>query len=132
MALECEGGDFYGRVVDRFVQQAIRGEPITVYGDGKQTRSFTYVKDTVTALLMLILKGKEGEIYNIGNDEEISILDLAYEVKRVCKSSSEIQFKTIPEDEPMRRAADIKKITELGFTHSFSLEEGIKNMSIFK
>lgn len=125
------GGDFYGRVVDRFVQQAIRGEPITVYGDGKQTRSFTYVKDTVTALLMLILRGKEGEVYNIGNDKEISILDLAYEVKRVCKSSSEIQFKTIPDDEPKRRAADIKKITELGFTHSFSLEEGIKNMAIF-
>ena len=125
------GGDFYGRVVDRFVQQAIRGEPITVYGDGKQTRSFTYVTDTVAALLMLILKGNEGEVYNIGNDKEISILDLAYEVKKVCKSSSEIQFKTIPEDEPMRRAADIKKITELGFTHSISLEEGIKNMAIF-
>ena len=82
-------GDFYGRVVDRFVQQAIRGEPITVYGDGKQTRSFTYVTDTVAALLMLILKGNEGEVYNIGNDKEISILDLAYEVKRVCKSSSD-------------------------------------------
>lgn len=125
------GGDFYGRVVDRFVQQAIKEEPITVYGDGKQTRSFTYIKDTVAALVMLILKGKEGEVYNVGNDKEMCILDLANEVKRVCKSGSEIQFKPIPEDEPKRRAADIGKLRGLGFMHSVSLSEGITQMAMF-
>ena len=86
------GGDFYGRVVDRFIQQAIHGDPITVYGDGKQTRSFSYVSDVVEAVVILLNKGKSGEVYNIGNDAETSIIDFASMVRRICKSSSKIEF----------------------------------------
>ncbi|QRF74998.1 dTDP-glucose 4,6-dehydratase [Thermoplasmatales archaeon] len=123
------GGDFYGRVVDRFVQQAIAGIPITIYGDGKQTRSFTYVADSVNALETLIINGKHGEVYNVGNDVETTILDLANEVKRICKSSSPIKFMDLPDYEPRRRSADITKIKNLGFQHKVSLPEGIEKMA---
>ena len=86
------GGDFYGRVVDRFIQQAIKGEPITVYGDGNQTRSFTYVSDCIEAVYLLIKRGTIGEVYNVGNDMETRILDLAKLVKAVADSDSEIKF----------------------------------------
>ena len=123
------GGDFYGRVVDIFVQQAIAGASITVYGDGKQTRSFTYISDSVHALETLISQGALGEVYNVGNDNETTILDLAYEVKRICNSNSPIEFKDLPEDEPRRRSADISRIRKLGFHHMVSLSKGIENMA---
>ena len=123
------GGDFYGRVVDRFVQQAMAGAPITVYGDGKQTRSFSYVSDSVQALETLIFHGGTGEVYNIGNDKETTILDLANEVKRICNSKSPVEFRDLPEDEPRRRSADISRIRKLGFHHMVSLSEGIENMA---
>lgn len=122
------GGDFYGRVLDRFIQQAIGDKPITVYGDGMQTRSFTYVSDSIDAIMLLLKKGKNGEVYNIGNDREIKILELAQMVKRICGSNSPIVFGSIPEDEPKRRSADISKIRKLGFTHRIDLESGIRNM----
>jgi UDP-glucuronate decarboxylase len=71
------GGDFYGRVIDRFIKQALKNDPITIYGDGEQTRSFTYVSDTVDAINLIIHQGKIGEIYNIGNDMEIQIIEVA-------------------------------------------------------
>lgn len=80
------GGNFYGRVVDRFIQQAINEEPLTLYGNGNQTRSFTYVSDAVQAILLLLKKGSPGEIYNVGNDNEIKILELADKVISMCKS----------------------------------------------
>lgn len=123
------GGDFYGRVVDRFIQQAVHGEPITVYGDGKQTRSFSYVNDSVEAVRILLELGKSGEIYNIGNDEEISIIDFAALVRRICNSASKIEFRPLPDDEPMRRSADISKIRGLGFKHSIDLSNGIAKMA---
>ncbi len=119
------GGDFYGRVVDRFIQQAINNEPLTVYGDGSQTRSFTYVQDTVDGVLTTIEKGKIGEVYNIGNDKETTIVDLAHIVKNISGSSSEIEFMELPENDPKRRAADITKIRGLGWFPKISLEEGI-------
>ena len=122
------GGDFYGRVIDRFIQQAMRGEPITVYGDGSQTRSFTYVSDTIDGVMTAITKGKEGEVYNIGNDSETRIVDLAKLVRNLAKSASEIQFKDLPENDPNRRAADITKMRELGWGPKISLEEGITNI----
>lgn len=122
------GGDFYGRVIDRFVQQAMHNEPITVYGDGSQTRSFTYVSDTTDGVIALIKQGKEGQVYNIGNYSETSILELAKLVKRLTKSDSEICFKTIPENDPKRRAADITKIKQLGWNPKISLENGIKTI----
>ena len=123
------GGDFYGRVIDRFVRQAQNNEPITIYGDGTQTRSFTYVSDAVSAILMLIDKGNLGEIYNIGSDSEIEIIKLADVVRRVLHSSSEIKFLPLPEHDPKRRAADITKIKKLGYLPKISLENGIKLMA---
>ncbi len=122
------GGDFYGRVIDRFIQQAMHNEPITVYGDGSQTRSFTYVSDTIDGVMTAITRGKEGEVYNIGNDSETSIVDLAKLVRNLAKSASEIQFKDLPENDPKRRAADITKMRELGWGPKISLEEGITNI----
>ena len=122
------GGDFYGRVIDRFIQQAMSSEPITVYGDGSQTRSFTYVSDTIDGVMTAITKGKEGEVYNIGNDSETRIVDLAKLVRNLAKSASEIQFKDLPENDPNRRAADITKMRELGWGPKISLEEGITNI----
>ncbi|MCL4480603.1 MAG: NAD-dependent epimerase/dehydratase family protein [Candidatus Thermoplasmatota archaeon] len=121
------GGDFYGRVVDRFIQQAMHNEPITVYGDGLQTRSFTYVSDTIDGVMAAITKGKEGEVYNIGHDSETTIVELARLVKRLAKSYSEIHFKDLPENDPRRRAADITKMRKLGWQPMISLEEGITN-----
>ncbi|MCL4341718.1 MAG: NAD-dependent epimerase/dehydratase family protein [Candidatus Thermoplasmatota archaeon] len=122
------GGDFYGRVIDRFIQQAMHNESITVYGDGSQTRSFTYVSDTIDGVMAAITKGKEGEVYNIGNDSETSILDLAKLVKKLTKSSSDIRFEDLPENDPKRRAADITKMRKLGWEPKISLEEGITNI----
>ena len=121
------GGDFYGRVVDRFIQQAMHNEPITVYGDGTQTRSFTYVSDTIDGVMAAITKGKEGEVYNIGNDSETTIVELARLVKKLANSRSEIHFKDLPENDPRRRAADITKMRNLGWQPRISLEEGITN-----
>ena len=123
------GGDFYGRVIDRFVRQGQNNEPLTIYGDGSQTRSFTYVSDAVLAILMLIEKGKHGEIYNVGSDNEIEILKLAGIVKEVLNSSSEIKFLPLPEHDPKRRAADITKIKKLGYKPKVSLQDGIKLMA---
>ncbi len=122
------GGDFYGRVIDRFIQQAMHNEPITVYGDGSQTRSFTYVSDTIDGVMTAITKGKVGEIYNIGNDKETRIVDLAKLVRKLAKLSSEIRFKDLPENDPKRRAADITKMRKLGWEPKISLEEGITNI----
>jgi len=122
------GDDLYGRVVDRFVNQAISNKPITVYGDGKQTRSFTYISDTVDGILTVIERGRASEIYNIGSDKEIEILELAHIVKRVTGSKSEIIFKPLPEGDPRRRAADITKIRALGWSPKISIEEGIRLM----
>ena len=123
------GGDFYGRVIDRFVRQAQNNESLTIYGDGSQTRSFTYVSDAVLAILMLIEKGTLGEIYNVGSDNEIEILKLAGIVKEVLNSSSEIKFLPLPEHDPKRRAADITKIKKLGYKPEVSLQDGIKLMA---
>ncbi len=122
------GGDFYGRVVDRFIQQAMNGEPLTIYGNGNQTRSFTYVSDAVQAISLLLAKGSPGEIYNVGNDKEIKILELSDKVISVCKSSSSKLFLPLPESDPLRRSADISKLRSLGFTHRVSLEKGLLNI----
>jgi UDP-glucuronate decarboxylase len=122
------GGEFYGRVIDRFIQQALAGVPITVYGNGTQTRSFTYVSDSAEALFALIKSGKEGEVYNVGNDKETTVIELARNVKKLCNSDSLIEFHPLPDDDPLRRAADISKLKGLGFEHKVSLSEGLSRM----
>ena len=110
----------YGMVIPNFVQQAIAGQPIRVFGDGQQTRSFTYVGDVVNALVGLAGEARAvGQVFNIGNPEEISMLELADRVKRVTGSSSPIEL--VPYDEAYgpgfedmrRRVPDISKVEQL-------------------
>ena len=121
-------GELYGRVVDRFVDQALRGAPLTVYGDGKQTRAFTHVNDTVNGILRVTEHGVSGEAYNIGSDTETSIIDLARLVVEAVGSRSTLEFYPIPQDDSRRRAADISKVKANGWSPSIGITEGLKLM----
>jgi UDP-glucose 4-epimerase len=120
----------YGMVLPNFVQSALLGKPITVYGDGTQTRSFTHVKDVVKALIKLMEEPKaEGDVFNVGNDHEISIKDLAMKVKDMTKSPSQIEFVPYekaygPGFEDMeRRCPNIEKLAQLtGFKPNLDLD----------
>lgn len=130
----------YGMVVPRFVQQALQGEPITVYGDGKQTRTFTHVKDAIGAILKLAEHpGAIGEIFNIGGNEETSIQNLAYLVKEVLESSSpiiQIPYEEAYEEgfEDMRkRVPDISKIDNLiGYEPKCDLKDIIRDVAEYR
>lgn len=98
-----------GRAVVNFIKQALNGKPITIYGDGRQTRSFCYIDDQIEGQLVAMKKGKSGEVYNIGNEDEITILTFAEEIKKLCKSSSQIVFSPPPRDDPHQRKPDISK-----------------------
>ena len=97
-----------GRVVSNFIIQALKGEDITVYGDGSQTRSFCYVGDMIEGLIKLMNTPDDftGPV-NLGNPSEISILELAEKVLRITGSKSKIAFKPLPQDDPVRRCPDI-------------------------
>jgi dTDP-glucose 4,6-dehydratase len=116
-----------GRVVPNFIGQALRGEPITVYGDGSQTRSFCYCTDLIDGFWKLMMSDQTGPI-NIGNPTERTILEFAKEIKRITNSSSEIVFKPLlTPDDPKKRKPDITKAkTLLGWEPKVSLEEGLK------
>ncbi|WP_048054195.1 UDP-glucuronic acid decarboxylase family protein [Saccharolobus solfataricus] len=118
----------YGRVVSRFIYQALKGEDVTVFGDGNQTRAFLYISDWVDATIKLIYKdGLEGEVFNIGSDKEIKIIELANMIIKLTGSKSRIKYLPPRPDDPPRRAADITKAKEkLGWYPKISLEEGLK------
>ncbi len=128
--------DSYGMVVPRLISQAMRGEPLTVYGDGRQTRTFTSVDDVVWALIHLVENKKtQAEVFNIGAGEEISILDLAQQIIRISKSSS--QIKLIPYDvafgddfeDMQRRVPGIEKIkSTIGYDPQTSLESMLEKL----
>ncbi len=124
-----------GRVVSNFIIQALKGEDITVYGDGSQTRSFCYIGDMVDGLIKLMGTSDDftGPV-NLGNPSEINILELAEKVLKVTDSRSRIVFKPLPQDDPIRRCPDItlaRKILE--WQPRVSLEEGIeKTVEYFK
>lgn len=117
----------YGRVIPRFIDQALKGEPLTVFGDGSQTRSFTYVTDQVEGLLRLAsMDAAEGQVINIGNVNEITVLELAKKVIRLTGSKSAISFQPLPEDDPLRRNPEITKAREiLGWEPKASLDYGL-------
>lgn len=116
-----------GRVVSNFVVQALRGEPLTIYGDGSQTRSFCYVDDLIDGLVRLMDSPAEitGPI-NLGNPAECTILELAELVKELTGSRSEIVFRPLPQDDPVRRCPDISRARrELNWEPKVPLREGL-------
>ncbi|MFH0795848.1 MAG: UDP-glucuronic acid decarboxylase family protein [Candidatus Omnitrophota bacterium] len=120
-----------GRVVPNFICQAIKNEPVTVYGKGTQTRSLCYVSDLVRGLVRLAenaQKSKESySVVNLGNPEEITVLNLAKKVVSLCDSRSKIVFKPLPEDDPTRRCPDISRAKKLlGWEPEIGMEEGLK------
>ena len=115
-----------GRVVSNFIVQALRGEPLTVYGDGSQTRSLCFVEDEIEGLLALLDSSLVGPV-NIGNPDEWSVLDLAHFVLEVTGSASDIAFEPLPIDDPTRRCPDITLARqELGWEPKIGLREGIE------
>jgi UDP-glucuronate decarboxylase len=118
----------YGRAVSRFIAQAVEGQDITVYGDGSQTRSFCYVTDTIRAILCALTNdAARGEVLNIGNPGEISILELAKKIKALLRSESRITFQPMPQDDPRRRCPDISKAKKiLSWQPEITLDEGLR------
>ena len=115
-----------GRAVSNFLVQALRGEPITIFGDGSQTRSFTYVDDEIRGFLALLDSEQTGPI-NIGNDNEFTIAQLAELIIEVTGSSSELVHLPLPVDDPMQRKPDLTKArTLLGWEPTVQLREGIE------
>ncbi|MCH9652149.1 MAG: SDR family oxidoreductase [Deltaproteobacteria bacterium] len=114
-----------GRVVPAFVQQALEGSPLTVFGDGQQTRSFCYVSDLVEGIFRLLMSGVT-EPVNIGNPQEMTILDFAETIVRCTDSSSEVSFHDLPVDDPKTRQPDITKARQLlGWEPKVDLAEGL-------
>lgn len=118
----------YGRAMSRFISQALTNQPITVYGEGKQTRSFCYITDTVTGLLLLTeASNAKGEVLNVGNTQEVTILELAQKIKNITKCSSPITFHPLPKDDPKRRCPDTTKLERfVGWKPTVSFEEALK------
>lgn len=115
-----------GRVISNFIVQALRGEPLTVYGDGSQSRSFCYVSDLIKALkLMMETEGFIGPL-NLGNPKEFTILELAEKILYLTKSSSKVIHKPLPPDDPVRRCPDISLAKEkLSWEPKIDLDEGL-------
>ncbi len=117
-----------GRVVSNFINQAINNKPLTIYGDGTQTRSFCYVSDMVEGLVKaMFTEGTKGEIFNLGNPEEYSMLDLAKKIKQMAGSVSEVVFNELPPDDPKQRRPDITKAGRvLNWKPTVSVDEGLE------
>ena len=116
-----------GRVVSNFIVQALRGEPITIYGDGSQTRSFCYVDDLVSGIMAFMEQDSETGPINLGNPGEFTIRELAEMVVALTGSKSEIVYKPLPSDDPKQRRPDISKAKALlGWEPKIQLEEGLK------
>ncbi|MFB6158475.1 MAG: UDP-glucuronic acid decarboxylase family protein [Candidatus Nanohalobium sp.] len=115
-----------GRVISNFLDQALNDRPLTVYGDGTQTRSFCYIDDLVNGIREA-MDSEKGEIFNLGNPDEYTILELAEKVQEVIETESEITHQELPEDDPEKRKPDISKAREkLGWEPEVSLEKGLK------
>jgi UDP-glucuronate decarboxylase len=120
-------GDVYGRVVTRFIDQAVNGNPLTVFGDGTQTRSFTYVIDLVEGILKTTyLPEASGEVINLGSKVETCIIDLAKIILELTRSKSKIEFHPLPIDDPKRRCPNIDKAKKLlGWKQKIRLQQGL-------
>ncbi len=115
-----------GRVISNFIMQALRGEPLTVFGDGRQTRSFCYVDDLINGMLRMMDQDQEVGPVNIGNPDEFTMLELAREVLTATGSKSELKHEPLPGDDPRQRCPDISKAKRiLDWTPKFKLAEGL-------
>lgn len=116
-----------GRVIPNFLTQALTNQPLTVYGDGSQTRSLCYVDDLVKGLMVVMNSpDAQGDYFNLGNPDEYTMLQLAELIKSITRSGSEIIYKPLPEDDPTKRRPDISKIqSRLGWQPSTTLEGGL-------
>jgi len=121
-----------GRVITNFLHQALSDNPITVYGDGQQTRSFCYVSDTISALITMMQREMENlqiPVINIGNDEETKVITLARMIKEITCSSSPIIFEPLPVADPRQRRPDIRLAKEhLGWEPKIDLSAGLAMM----
>lgn len=119
-----------GRVVSEFVQAALQNKPFPIFGNGQQTRSFCYVSDMIKGIIAAMDKGGKGEVYNLGNPDEFTIIKLAEIIGQVTGSTLGVeQVDELPEDDPSRRCPDISKAKqELGWVPEVSLEEGLKKL----
>lgn len=124
---------FDGRVVPTFIPQALKGEPLTVFGDGSQTRSFCYVADLVNGIYKLMCSDCHTPV-NLGNPEEMTVLEFANKIIEITGSPGEIIYKPLPQDDPKQRRPDITKAKKLlGWEPKVSLEEGLtKTIGWFK
>jgi dTDP-glucose 4,6-dehydratase len=117
-----------GRAIPTFVRQALANEPLTVYGEGSQTRSFCYVDDLIRGIVLLAESGEHYPV-NVGNPHEFTILELAETVLRLTDSTSEIVYEALPVDDPQVRQPDITRATQvLGWQPEIELEEGLRRM----
>jgi dTDP-glucose 4,6-dehydratase len=115
-----------GRVVPAFIDQALRGKPMTVFGDGSQTRSFCFVRDLVDGLYRLALSDERFPV-NLGNPQEMTILEFAERIKRLTGTRAPLEFKELPQDDPKRRQPDISKAKRLlGWEPKVGLEDGLR------
>lgn len=115
-----------GRVVTNFISQALIGEDLTIYGKGNQTRSFCYVSDTVDGIIKA-MNSESNEVFNIGNPNEITIIQLAEFIIELTESKSSIRYEELPKDDPMQRKPDIgKALSILDWKPTIGLEEGLK------
>jgi UDP-glucuronate decarboxylase len=116
-----------GRVVTEFIKAVMNKKALPVEGDGKETRSFCFVDDLILGFLAAMRKGIKGEVYNLGNPSETSIIELAKIIPRLMDAKVKIEFLDYPEDSPLRRRPDITKAKEkLGWEPKITLEEGLK------
>lgn len=119
-----------GRVVSNFITQALKGEPLTIYGDGSQTRSFCYVDDLIDGLMLMVNSDDEGPV-NLGNPEEFAVRDLAYRVEKMIDDlgtpvTQPVSFLPLTADDPLQRKPDITEARAMGFEPKVGLEEGLK------
>jgi UDP-glucuronate decarboxylase len=116
-----------GRVVSNFIVQALRGEPLTIYGTGEQTRSFCYVDDLIEGLTRLMNADGIYEPVNLGNPSEFTIKELAKEVARICSTNTEIKYMPLPQDDPRQRKPDITRAQQLlEWNPTIPLSEGLE------
>jgi dTDP-glucose 4,6-dehydratase len=115
-----------GRAIPAFMGQALTGQPLTVFGDGSQTRSFQYISDLVDAVWRMLERGGHDPV-NLGNPQEVTLLDLAKRIIRLAGSRSEIVFRPLPEDDPKVRQPDITRArTMLGWEPRVDTDQGLK------